>query len=294
MRRFRIADGRLRIPAFAGMTSICKGGSHYDGRSAEGVGAAKHNESIIILRHYGIVKDNTHRIALRHSRERACEKIERRYYSSSFPRILFVIPAKAGICLRRFRIADGRLRIPAFAGMTSICKGGSHYDGRSAEGVGAAKHNESIIILRHYGIVKDNTHRIALRHSRERACEKIERRYYSSSFPRILFVIPAKAGIRRRTSAISARFFLRKRRKEIPAFAGMTSVCFAGMTSVCKAVRFLHMLFRGMTRYYSMGIVFTMPAPRRSVRHDERRAIPSRARPPEAGKKRAARRSAQP
>ena len=32
------------------------------------------------------------------------------------------------------------------------------------------------------------------------------------------------------------RFSLRKRRKQIPAFAGMTSIC--------KAVRFLHTLFR--------------------------------------------------
>ena len=46
---------------------------------------------------------------------------------------------------------------------------------------------------------------------------------------------------------MSARFSLRKRRKEIPAFAGMTSVCEAG--------GFLHTLFHGNDEYYSVGIV---------------------------------------
>ncbi len=41
--------------------------------------------------------------------------------------------------------------------------------------------------------------------------------------------------------------------------------------------------FAGMTKHYSMVIVFTMPILRRSVRHDERRAISSHARRRESG-----------
>ena len=70
----------------------------------------------------------------------------------------FVIPAKAGIRNRQsaiptpFSLWSRRKEIPAFAGMTSVCKDDSHYGGRSAEGFGATK---------------DNNHRTKLRHSRE-------------------------------------------------------------------------------------------------------------------------------
>ncbi len=85
--RANIAGDRLRIPAFAGMTSVCKDGSHCDGRSAEGFGAVKGNNSLIILRH-----SRESGNPLRRSRKK-----------------------------NRANIADGRLRIPAFAGMTSVC-----------------------------------------------------------------------------------------------------------------------------------------------------------------------------
>ena len=62
---------------------------------------------------------------------------------------------ESGNLLRRFRkknradIVDDRVRIPAFAGMTSVCMDGSHHDGRSAERIGATKDNNSLITLRH-------------------------------------------------------------------------------------------------------------------------------------------------
>ena len=58
------------------------------------------------------------------------------------------------------------------------------------------------------------------------------------------------AGIRGWPSAIPARFSLRKRRKEIPAFAGMTK-----SSSVS---RFLHVLFRG--NYRDRGRMFPIPS----------------------------------
>ena len=134
----------------------------------------------------------------RHSRFRACEEIGRPYKYSSFPRKRESV---CGVSVRTTGpiIADNRLWIPAFERVKK--SKGSHHDDRSAEGLGAVKDSNSLIIL----------------------------------------VIPAKAGIRRRSSAISARFLLRKRRKQIPAFAGMTKSS--------RRVRFLRTLFRGNDEY---------------------------------------------
>ncbi len=59
---------------------------------------------------------------------------------------------------------------------------------------------------------------------------------------------------------MSARFFLRKRREEIPAFAGMTSVC--------NAVRFLHTLESGNPEAVvrNVGPVFLAETPQRDSR----------------------------
>ncbi len=93
------------------------------GRTSRGVARRRQDDlrldstRVVVVRAYSL-------------RERACEEIEQIYKYLSFPRknvrrnretlLLFVIPAKAGICLRRFRkknragIVGGRLRIPAF------------------------------------------------------------------------------------------------------------------------------------------------------------------------------------
>ena len=139
---------RKEIPAFAGMTNVCKDGYHYSGRSAEGFDAAKDNNSTIMLRH---------------SRERGNPEAAVRNTGPVFLR-------------------KRRKEIPAFAGMTSVCKDDSLYNGRSAEGFGAVKDNNSPVILRH---------------SRERGNPEAAVR---SIGPVLLW----------------------KRRKEIPAFAGMT------------------------------------------------------------------------
>ena len=214
--RFFLRKRRKEIPAFAGMTSTCnavrfphtlfRGNDEcLYGRSAKGSGAAKHNNSLLLL----------------------------------------VIPAKAGIRLRRPHeenrtdMADDRPRIPAFAGMTSVCTVGApngserqnattrHYSssfprkresvaafpqgktgrycgqpppdsrfrgndeclyGRSAEGSGAAKRNNSLIILRHSRESGNLSHR------------------------------PHKEN----------RTDMADDRPRIPAFAGMTSVCTVG------------------------------------------------------------------
>ena len=208
------ADNRLRIPAFAGMTSICKACPHHNGRSAESSGAAKRNNSLLP----------------------------------------FVIPAKAGIRLRRSHkenradTADNRLRIPAFAGMTSICKACPHHNGRSAEGVGAAKRNNSLlsfVIPAKAGIrlrrsyeenradTADNRLRIpafagmtsirkACPHHNGRSAEGVGAAKRNNSL--LSFVIPEKAGIRSRRSHKENRVDTADNRLRIPAFAGMTSI----------------------------------------------------------------------
>ena len=102
------------------------------------------------------------------------------------------------------------------------------------------------------------------------------------------FLYTLESGNPEAAPAISARFFLRKRRKEIPAFAGMTKY-YIGLLSFTSEILELssrhiesrpifHTLFRGNDEVLFGGIVFTMPIPRRPVRHEESRPISSHAR----------------
>ncbi len=99
------------------------------GRSAERVGAAKRNNSLIILRHSRESGRPPPDSRFRGNDEclygRSAERVGAAKHNNSL--LPFVIPAKTEICLRRSHkknradMADHRLRIPAFAGMTSVC-----------------------------------------------------------------------------------------------------------------------------------------------------------------------------
>ncbi len=150
----------------------------------------------------------------RHSREGACEEIERPHHSSSFPRKR---ESGGGRPQCRPGVLTAR-RIPAFAGMTKNYRRVAV--SRRAEEPGGAE---------------DNNPPITLVYSREGACEENERPHHSSSFPR-----KRESGGGRpqcRPGVLTPQ--------RIPAFAGMTSVC--------NAVGFFHILLRGNEEVLSEG-----------------------------------------